>query len=359
MKADVCIVGAGAAGLSLASGLSGLDAILIEEHEGVGRPEHCSGLVGENSGEYIARNISGQLIDWRYNRVVFRSASGWEGVVESKRPFVFHVNRPLLEEKLLDRAQSLGHRIITGVRGKPYSLEEIRVGDEVVKCRRIIASDGALSIFKRFYLRTRQDFLIGIQSMLRIGNHDPNTLYIYYPRNNIGIFSWIIPLDFDIGLVGAIAKPPINIDKVIGLMQAAFGIRITGKLRTFGGPVPMNRPPRSPVIGSRIIFHGDSVPLVKYYTKGGLYHIFRFSELLARSLEKGGLGDYLRAYAMFRTINSVERAATNAIRGKYDIPARFVVALSELGLFSPADYDKHINLLLKSIIAAPLLPFFL
>lgn len=359
MNVDICVVGAGAAGLSLASGIRGLETLLVEEHREVGRPEHCSGLVGPLTRDYIARNVSGGLVDWEYNRVVFKSASGWEGVVERGDPFVFHVNRPLLEEKLLDRVQELGHRVITGVKAKPFSLEGIRVGDEVVKCGKVVASDGALSLFKRFYLGTKPDFLIGIQAMFRISKHDPNTLYIYYPRKSTGIFSWIIPLDSDIGLVGVISKPPVDFDKITGLTQRAFGIEVTSKLRSFGGPVPLDKPPRRPAIHNKVILHGDSVPLVKYYTKGGLYHIFRFSELLAKSLERGDLGSYYRAYAIFRATNSIERAATDAFRGRYDIPARFAAALSELGLFGPNDYDKHINILLKAIAASPLLPFVL
>ncbi|MEM4528349.1 MAG: NAD(P)/FAD-dependent oxidoreductase [Desulfurococcaceae archaeon] len=361
MKHDVIIIGAGPAGLSLAAEIKGLDVLIIEEHRRIGLPLHCTGLVGYLTKTIISR-YSNHVIDKSYSRITFISEMSRK-VIDFKEKAVFHINRPLLEETLASIAESRGHKLETGVRAKPYHGFSVKMRDKVMKPEVIVASDGASSLFRKVFSKTTPGYLIGIQVMARVENLDDESIFVIYSKDITGFFSWIVPLDIDKAIIGCITSGPVTSPGTLfHKISEKAGIRITSPGSIFGGLIPIHRPLREPVVYSKIVFHGDSVPLVKPYTGGGLFHIFNLSPLLAKCLENMDLAKYVKIYK--KNIYGkllVERSLVDLVRKNnlYQLPMDIAHVINKLGFLTTSDYDHHYKLLFKALGLMPLLPFVL
>jgi flavin-dependent dehydrogenase len=107
-----------------------------------------------------------------------------------------------------------------------------------------------------------------------------------------------------------------------------------------------------------VVFHGDSVPLNKPYTGGGLHYIFKLSPVLAELIEENRLREYSAYYTrIFYSKCLLERVVVNYLRKlkTYFLPTRVVKQLNSLSLLQELDFDKHYRLILKSISVAPVL----
>ncbi|ADV64484.1 monooxygenase FAD-binding protein [Desulfurococcus mucosus DSM 2162] len=360
VKADVCIVGAGPAGLSVASHLKLRDAVVIEEHGKPGIPKHCSGLVGVETARLIEKYV-GRVVDSSYNTVYF-NAFGRLYKVSYRDDFVFHVNRPLLEEKLSSLVERKGHRVSYGVVARPRGVDSILAGGVEFKCNTLLIAEGAVGRFRRFFVNPYSGFIIGIQSLFRVRNIEMDSIYIYYSEFTPGFFSWIIPLDQDTALIGGgFTRVDAGlVEKATRRVVEAYGVRLGGVVERFGGIIPMQRPIPDPVIAGKAVFHGDSVPLIKPYTGGGLHYIFKLSERLARHIDEGDIAGYRGVYSKSIRGLLLEHQVVSILRSTLiELPVPFVAGLNKLNLFKPPDYDKHHLLLVKSVplMLTGLLPF--
>jgi len=355
-RADIVIVGAGPAGLSVASRIRNSEVVVFEEHSRVGLPKHCAGIVGLTTARIIAGEVSPRVIDHRYNRVCFVTPSYRVDLV-FKQHVAFHVNRPLLEEILASKVEALGHRIVYNSRATPHTLRQVLVRGEVLKYTYLVVADGAYSVFRKKLVNDELRFLVGLQIRARARNLDGKTLYVIYTSAIPEFFAWIIPLGDEV-LIGAASRSFLNTQKVVYSVQKYLNIPVSSVYEKFGGLIPLHCSLRNPVLGKHIVFHGDSVPLTKPYTGGGLHYIFVLSPLLARLLESARLEEYSALYnRLFYFKNSIERVSVSFLRkiNQYSLPTKFVYWLWSLGLVRESDFDSHYELVLKSIGGTPLL----
>lgn len=356
MIKDLCIVGGGIAGLSAAFYTSNREIILFEEHREVGYPEHCSGLVGFEVKAFVEK-ISPNLIDAKYSRISVGIGNRFLHI-DFRRPAIFHVNRPELEARILD---TVSGRVSFqgGVRVKPSHIpSEIKAGDKTYNCANIVASDGPLSVFRRKYFLSQIGIMVGIQGLFRVSNLDPDNILVIYPHISGNYFSWIIPLDYDIGLIGGLfreAPPPI--DSLVKRFSY-LGFNIGGRQKIFGGPLPIGPRVIDPVAASKILLFGDALPLTKPYTGGGLYHIIRLAPILGKALDTRDLGLFRKAYRDTYLKLSLEDSAVRLFRDKHWIPLLLTTNYSKTGFITPLDYDKHYELALKLIATVPFLWIF-
>ena len=113
---DVVVIGAGPAGLHAARLLSerGLDVIVLEEHEAVGRPVHCTGILAREAFDEfgLARDtILNPLEAARFVSPAGRDFMYRPGSVEA-----VVVDRVMFDARLAERAVGAGARILCGTR---------------------------------------------------------------------------------------------------------------------------------------------------------------------------------------------------------------------------------------------------
>ena len=145
----IAVIGAGPAGLLTSFFIRRHDVIIFEEHTFLGRPEHCTGIVGSYTASFLTRILGNKIIDNEYYGIVFHTPHRKIELLLDK-PIAYHVKRPFLEEKLAEKIQSIGHELILGTRVKPgQKLGSLRVGRRSFQFQKIIASDGAYSFLRR------------------------------------------------------------------------------------------------------------------------------------------------------------------------------------------------------------------
>ncbi len=360
MRKDLCIVGAGPAGLLTALHVKERDVVLLEEHDQVGVPKHCAGLVGLETKQIIEKELSPRLIDNMYNEIEFNIYGVGRLVFHFKQPLVFHVNRPMLEWKLLDKVSSR-IEFLNKVKAKPgVTPREITFRNSVVKCQEIIASDGVLSIFKQKYLKVKPCFLIGFQGLFKTDYFNKNRIIVSYINNNSLLFHWVIPFENDLVLSGYISKKPLPIS-INEKLLALNGLKPRGVTEFFGGLIPCSRPLTTPVLGNHLYFLGDSVPLVKPYTGGGLHYIFKLAPALAQALDKNDPRIYVKAYLSHSYLKlEAEHVFTGFFsKTRYWLPVPIIKFVEKTGLLSREDYDNHYRLFFKTLPFTPILPLFL
>ncbi|MET1160282.1 MAG: NAD(P)/FAD-dependent oxidoreductase [Thermoprotei archaeon] len=358
---DVVVVGGGPAGLITSLYVKGLDVVLFEEHSRVGYPKHCAGFVSRYTAARISRIASSRVLDHRYRVLSFYTPRG-RYIMEFKTPLIYHVNRPLFEEKLLDKVLAKGIDVYLGVKAKPSTSPSlIRVGNGEVRARYIVASDGAHSIFRKALYRSYNDYLIGVQYVYRTSGLDDDVIHIIYDNYTPDFFQWIAPIDTDKVLLGfATRKYTVHPEVIASKSLKKIGITPGSRIEVFGGLIPRDKPLDNPVIEYRdtsVVFIGDSVPHIKPYTGGGLSLITTLAPLLGDSISRNRLLDYKRVHRALKYRLLVEYSLTSFFeKNNYWIPADIVNKLYRFKLLEPVDYDNHYRLVVKSL---PLTLYFL
>lgn len=312
MKYDICVVGAGIAGSSLAYNLaSDFDVCLIEERglEEVGR-KPCPGAVGrswfkgfspEDFGAAALRIKSMQLnVGGRSLRVKF------DGYV---------INRHRLCRGLLEAAFAEGCELVRG-RAKPSfkgGIGYVRAGKRRIDSEIYVDASGPSAVLRRCYLPNRREmFLLGYMETIDGGDEgDELGIYLLNHRET----SWIFP-----------AEHSTNVGYVT---DGARGLGFEGRFRSFkreiglGGARVLERgcgliPSYKPVglVHDNVVAIGDAGFTVNPITCGGIGPSVSAANLLAESLKEGkGLDDFKakywksigKTYAKFHHLNRVLR----------------------------------------------------
>ena len=105
---DVIVIGAGPAGSMTARRLAdrGHDVLLLEEHEAVGRPVHCTGLLGTEAFDEF--DLPRDVILGRAGTARFWGAAGQSVPVGAEGVRASIIDRALLDERLAQQAVDAG-----------------------------------------------------------------------------------------------------------------------------------------------------------------------------------------------------------------------------------------------------------
>lgn len=354
----IAVVGAGPAGLLTSIFIEKHDVTIYEDHREVGKPKHCAGFVSYDTASRYASLTGWSIIDHKYSTIVFHTPRGVHELY-FKNPIICHVNRPLLEEKLLDKALSRGHEIIFGKKAKPGNAPNKIVVDGVEKTyEKVVAADGPLSVFRRRYYGGLNKYLVGIQYIYRASGVDTGKVHTLFNNLTPGFFQWLAPIDRDTVLIGfASEKYLVHPNKIMQHVVKKTGIVIGGRLETFGGIIPFEKPVKNPIIDNKLFLTGDSIPIVKPYTGGGLQFISIAAPVLGSSLDKDDPSIFQKIFrALERRIGLEYYATKIAKKIGYWIPPHMVSYMYKLGLLKHSDYDNHYRILFKSI---PYIPWIL
>jgi geranylgeranyl reductase family protein len=282
---DVIVVGAGPAGSLAARSLAekGYDVLVLENHSVPGLPQHCTGLISE---ETIAMSgVKPNIINTLYG-AEFVFPNGKSFTVRSEKPKGYIVDRADLDRKMADAAKQAGAVFSFSDRYVSHTIKDavfVDTENATYKSKAIIGADGVNSVVSMTMGENRpKEYVRGIQADvdMRMDNQDVFKVFV---GNTVapGFFAWQIPCgDFTrIGLCisGATESPSEY------LSQRLIEMGVHDKvLKVYSGKIPLGGRPF--VCGDRCMLIGDAAGHVKPLSGGGLYPAFRANSHLVKVL---------------------------------------------------------------------------
>lgn len=269
-KSDVLIAGAGPVGLYLADllGKSGLSATVLEEHERIGSPNHCSGLVSRNldsfvkpSREWIEHEVSGAVIRCGNSFVRLRKPRTAAYVIDRSR---------------FDASLAEGLDVALGVRVEGVSAGEagarVRTSKGVFRADMLIGCDGANSVVARHFGSRPRKLLMGVIGITGEENRSKDVEIMIDKAQAREGFFWKIPR----GRTTEYGLFSNNVDFLD--LERFFGLK--GYERR-AGLIPLGP---GKTYFPRTLLVGDAAGMSKPWSGGGLIYGFTAARIAAKTV---------------------------------------------------------------------------
>lgn len=272
------IIGAGPIGGHAAYLLAkrGHDVHLYEDHDEIGKPIQCTGLMTVSLGDILSPRK--EFLVNTTERVDVHAPDGSTFAIKTKE---YIVDRSLFDTYLVNKAVDAGAQLHKNHRFTSIENGDLlfKTPDGIKKTKKeiLIGADGATSTVANTINPNRpRKYCVGIQARVR-GSFDPMTYSVFF-NNEIspGFFAWIVPESETIARVGL---------KGTNKNFAAFLDRLNcTKLEMQSGPIPIYDPCYV-TEHDNIYLIGDAATHVKATTAGGLIPGLKAAQCLADALE--------------------------------------------------------------------------
>jgi flavin-dependent dehydrogenase len=151
---DVVIVGGGPGGLQAGLRLAerGFDVLILEEHEAIGVPVHCTGVLASDAFEEFGADRTAVIND--LVSVSFHSPSGRSVAYTPPQVEAVVIDRHVFDHGLAQRAQAAGVELMRGWRVTDITVEASRVtvtarGERRFAAKACVLACGASYAFHR------------------------------------------------------------------------------------------------------------------------------------------------------------------------------------------------------------------
>jgi len=290
---DVAIIGAGPAGARVAAGLAtrGYAVALLEEHEAVGAPVHCTGLMGLEAFDEF--DLPRTLILAEAETARFHGAAGQSVAIRSDRIRAAVIDRAALDGWLADRARQAGADVRLGSRVDRVAVLDSGVTIEVrgavapVWARVAVLACGANYRFHRqlglgypgVFLQSAQlevPFPAWPEVDVRFGRE-------VAPAG----FGWLVPLrrgEVPHARIGLMAESAgrSRFEALAARLCDEAGVPASDLPRPRFKTLPLG--PIARTFADRVLAVGDAAGLVKPTTGGGIYYGLLSGDLAAATL---------------------------------------------------------------------------
>ena len=324
---NISIIGAGPGGSYAAKLLAekGHDVTIYEDHQCVGIPVQCTGLVTKTFLDLHPINKEFLVNTMHQVRVI---APNNDTVDIPLTEYV--LDRAKLDQTLCNEAINAGahlkihHRFV----GMHDNIISIKHKNETIQKKTdiIIGADGPTSdVAKRADIYGKRPMFIAHQVTIK-GHFEPETFVTYFGKWAPGFFAWIVPESEQIARVGLATTYDIK------TYFNNFIKTIPGNvIDTQAGPIPWYSGKEIVEKDRNVFLIGDAAGLTKATTGGGIYTAMASAKILANCLETGK--SYTASLAPLRRMLWLH----NFIR-------------KTLNNFSDTDYNKLITLMNKQSI---------
>lgn len=283
----IIIIGAGPVGCFLAQLLKnyGFKPALIEEHEEVGRPVHCTGLVGSRlfeqkwpiplPHESIINKIDGAVVHYDSQKFTLRRDN-----------VVYVIDRYIFDNRLSSGLDIIFKTKFIGLEKKKSGyIIDTSSGEFFADI--VIGADGSDSSLRAMmnpdFKATRYK---GVQFRVRLKdrNHSLVRLYLVRPY-----FFWIVPEAEDIVRIGTISENPSQ--DLLNFMKNAD---IKGEIiERFAGTVSLGI---GSTVRDNLAIVGGAACQIKPLSYGGIYYGLKCAKILAECIRERKISEYDRRW---------------------------------------------------------------
>ena len=272
---DVVIVGAGPAGLRLATLLRDLDVLVLERNRDLGS-KTCSGLVSVNIESFMKIDYS-----WIEHRVVGADVHLPYGKLELRKP---SVAAWVIDRKKFDRFLGKGLKCIkfgTKVNGVEVRRDRVvlKTSKGPVECRILVGCDGANSIVRKHFGEKPKKVLTGIVVYSKKKDNSDHVDMWFDKKLIPDGFFWKIPRGFrtEYGAWGS--------KVTFRTLKSFFKL---GKCSFEAAPIPLGF---IKTAFDRTILLGDAACQVKPWSGGGIIWSFLAADIATKKIRKALRGD--------------------------------------------------------------------
>jgi digeranylgeranylglycerophospholipid reductase len=281
---DVAVVGGGPIGCYVAEqlALKGRRIAVFEEHNTIGEPTHCAGLVTQRVLD-ITKCSQDAIVQNTIYGAIIHSPAGALLTIGGNNIHALVINRQKFDEHIAQKALNAGaailrnHKVIAVKKQRSVITLDIQQDEQMtpVHSQLLIGADGAHShIRDSFGFPQPIEKLHGISAELSDSTLDPKYVHIFVGSTIApGFFAWVIPTNVQgttarIGLcIGKHSTHPLQYYYTALLQQPL--LQGTTVMKRFGGTIPLG--PLKKTAVDQIMLVGDAAAQVKPTSGGGIY----------------------------------------------------------------------------------------
>jgi digeranylgeranylglycerophospholipid reductase len=281
----ISIVGSGTIGSYAAYLLAkqGEDVKLFEEHEKVGIPCHCTGIVTSYLQDMI--KLPKKLVVNKLKHVKVVAPNGKSIVLGSKDIVLDRIGFDVF---LAEKAVKEGAEVVYGHRFEEIKNNDLifKNKDEIKKIKTdiIVGADGPDSRIRKYVYDRPISKWIGVQTVQK-AEYEKDTFEVYFGNDLCPeFFAWVVPESEDSAIVGLAAKKTPNIF-FERFMKMRFGENYKQGITSWRGGMIPEYDSKINTQKDNIYLVGDAATHVKATTGGGIIPGMKAAEALADSIK--------------------------------------------------------------------------
>ena len=291
MDFDIVVVGAGPAGSATARELSrkGARVSLLEEHDTVGSPVHCAGLVTPRMMK-LAEAPAGLVLN-QVKGAHIHSPTGRTLTLGGDRARALVIDRAGLDRALAGQAQECGATLVLGTRVIGLERMDGRARLHIQRDGRssqldtplVVGADGIRSVVAGWKGPLRPPSAAALMGAeVEVSGLDEEFVHVYLGSDVApGWFAWLIPVDRAHARVGVgTTQPGQKLGRLLStLLSTKEELRGARVLRVQGGLIPLT--PSRHLYSDNVLLVGDAAGQVKPTSGGGLHLLMVGARLCA------------------------------------------------------------------------------
>ncbi len=283
---DVVVVGAGPAGSTAAryASMHGARTLLLEEHEYIGSPVGCTGLLSTRAVKECGVRPTRDFVLNSVRGAFVHPINGECLRIDGKETKAYVVSRKLFDRKLANMAVQKDVDICLGSRvngiekaDNKQKISVLKRGEPIkIYADVVIAADGVRSrVAKMAGLGNVSKVLPGIQTEVLYRSEDIDFVELFVGSQAPGFFAWSVPVNENISRIGLASDPKYGmhpnylLERLLKDNKHILSRCSGGKLDMVFGGIPLG--PLEKTYSDGIIIAGDAAGQVKPTSGGGIY----------------------------------------------------------------------------------------